>query len=224
MDVYLIDEIKNYTFHFPVNPLEKINVKSERRYITADIIDAGEVDIFQKGEKVKEISFNTLLPHEYDSSYCRYFTIPTPSDAIALFEYWKNTDQPIRLIITDFNFNNLVTISEFTNEERSGEVGDIYLSISFRSYKELKIETISTTTSSGSLSNNRSSNEPAFKKGDKVKVTASALNVRNTPNGTILGSVDKGRTLEIYSVSNNWADVLWGNNGGYICLDYVVKV
>lgn len=220
MDVYLIDEIKNYTFHFPVNPLEKINIKSERRYTAVDIIDIGEVDIFQKGEKIKEISFNTLLPHEYDSSYCRYFTIPIPIDAITLFEYWQNMDQPIRLIITDFNFNSLVTIAEFTGEERSGEIGDIYLSILFRSYRELKIENIS----SGSLSNNRSTNDSDFKKSDKVKVTASALNVRKTPNGTILGSVAKGTTLEIYSVSNNWADVLWGNNGGYICLDYVVKV
>ncbi|GAA0076199.1 hypothetical protein UT300005_05770 [Clostridium sp. CTA-5] len=222
MDVYLIDESKNYTFHFPVNPLDKIYIEKEKRFITVDILDFGEVDIAQNGKKVTEISFNTLFPKEYDSSYCRYSSIPLPSEAISLLEYWKDIEQPIRLIITDFNFNELVSISKFSQEERAGEIGDKYIAITFRSYSEIKIESVENTST---LQDNRSNQSSDFNSEDTVKVTASALNVRSGPGTSydILGSVSNGTTLRIYSVDGNWADVYWGNHGGYICLDYVVK-
>lgn len=66
MDVYLKDESKSYTLQFPVNPLDKISNPKEKKYITADIINFGEVDISQKGSKIREISFNSLFPKEYD--------------------------------------------------------------------------------------------------------------------------------------------------------------
>ena len=142
LDVYLIDESKKYTFQFPVNPFEKISIPKEKKFTTVDILDFGEVDIPNKGEKITEISFDTLLPKEYDSSYCRYIYTDKPNDTIKLLEYWKDIEQPVRLIITDFEFNNLVYISKLNVEERAGEIGDKYISITFRTYRELKIETV----------------------------------------------------------------------------------
>lgn len=57
MDVYLKDESKNYTLQFPVNPLDKLSNPKEKKYITADIIDFGEVDISQKGKQNKRSKF-----------------------------------------------------------------------------------------------------------------------------------------------------------------------
>lgn len=228
MDVYLKDESKNYTLQFPVNPLDKLPKQKEKRFITADIIDVGEVDISQKGNKIQEISFNSLFPNEYDS-FCRYSAILKPSEYVDKIEYFINNDIHPRLIITDLNINELVNISKFEPEVRGGEVGDIYFSITFRSYRELKIETVNNSSSEnlGGLEDNRSDNSQSeYQDGDKVKVTASALNVREGPGTSysILGSVSNGTELEIFRQYGNWADTYWGDHGGYICLDYVTKV
>lgn len=228
MDIYLIDEAKNYKFHFPVNPLNSLSLSKEKRYITADILDFGEVDINQKGEKIREISFNSLFPKEYDESYCREMYLDKPLNSKKLIESWQNIEQPLRLIITDIDINELVIISKFTTEFIAGELEDIYFNITFRTNREIKIETVNNTSVnsySGGLQDNRNTQSATYNVGDKIKVTASALNVREGPgtNYNILGSVSKGTSLEVYRVSGNWADVYWGNHGGYICLDYVTK-
>ncbi|HBJ2623615.1 UNVERIFIED_ORG: ligand-binding protein SH3 [Clostridium botulinum] len=228
MDIYLIDEAKNYKFHFPVNPLNSLSLSKEKRYISCDILDFGEVDINQKGEKIREISFNSLFPKEYDESYCREMYLDTPLNSKKLIEDWQDIEQPLRLIITDIDVNELVSISKFTYEFVAGELEDIYFSITFRTNREIKIETVNNTSVnsySGGLQDNRNTQSATYNAGDKIKVTASALNVREGPgtNYNILGSVSKGTSLEVYRVSGNWADVYWGNHGGYICLDYVTK-
>jgi hypothetical protein len=226
LDVYLIDESTNYTFQFPVNPLDKISKQKEKRFITADVIDIGEVDISQKGSKIIEINFNSFFPLEYDS-FCRFVSIMKPSEYVEKIESWINNDVHLRLIITDLNINELVNISKFTPEVRGGEVEDVYFSITFRTYKELKIETVNNTanTNIGGLDDNRETKTSNFSPDDIVTVTASALNVRDGP-GTdkdILGSVYKGDTLTLYRIQGNWADTYWGDHGGWVCLDYVTK-
>lgn len=141
MDVYLKNEKEKSVFHFPVNPLDSITINRSKKYDTADIVDYGEVDLSDKGKKIKELSFNTLLPQQYDA-YCRYKNIPNPVEVIAKLEKWMEQQEPLRLIITDFNFNDLVIISSISEEERAGETGDKYITISFRTYRQLKIETL----------------------------------------------------------------------------------
>ena len=230
MDVYIVDESKNYTFHFPVNPLEKLSIQKDKKFTTVDIIDFGEVDLPEKGKKITEISFDTLLPKEYAPSYCRYVGIMTPSDTIKLLEYWKDIEQPVRLIITEFEFNDLVFISKLIQEERAGEPGDKYINISFRKFREAKIQiyqsTATSTSTTAQLQDNRTDNSSnEYQDGDVVTITASALNVRDGP-GTdynVLGVVYNGEKLTIFRQYDNWADTYWGDHGGYVCLDYVTK-
>lgn len=232
MDIYLIDETKNYTFHFVVNPLNSLSLTTNRRFKTVDILNFGEVDIFKPGESIQEISFDTLFPVEYDSSYCRDSINLTPNDTVSLIEYWQQQETPVRLIVTDININELVTISKFSHEVRGGEVGDIYASLTFRNYREMTISTIDTSYSYYGGLNSRSDSSTSgdssgtYTDGDTVKVTASALNVRDGP-GTehnILGVIYSGEQLTIFRQYDNWADTYWGDHGGYICLDYVTKV
>lgn len=228
MDVYLKDESKNYTLQFPVNPLDKLSNPKEKKYITADIIDFGEVDISQKGSKIREISFNSLFPKEYDS-YCRYVPNMLPIDYVNTIRFWIDADIPVRLIITDLNINELVNISKFEPEVRGGEADAIYFSITFRTYRELKIETVNNSSSSysGGLQDNRADNNSSqYIDGDVVKVTARALNVRDGPgtDNNIIGTVYNGEELTIFRQYGNWADTYWGDHGGYVCLDYVTKV
>lgn len=227
MDIYLVDESKNYTLHFPVNPLDNFSNPKEKKFTTADIIDFGEVDISEKGNKIREISFNSFFPLTYESSYCRYVQDLIPQDYVDKIESWIDLDIHVRLIITDFNINELVNISKFTPEIKGGEVGDIYFSITFRTYREIKIQTVNNASNEnlGGLENNRTIIESEFTSGDTVTVTASALNVRDGPGteNNILGSVFKGDKLELYRIQENWSDVYWGDHGGWICLDYVTK-
>lgn len=226
MDIYLIDNQAGYTFHFMVNPLDGIAFNKKRRFTTADVIEKGEYDQLKKGEKIRELSFKTLFPVEYDASFCRYNGFSNPKEYVKRFEDWVDKKEPLRLIITDYDFNGLVTISDFTPTEKPGEVGDKYIDITFRTYRETSITTVAEENSySGGLEERTDQSDSGYKKGDKVKVTASSLNVRSGPgtNNSAIGTVNKGTTLEIWRVSENWADVYWGDSGGWICLDYVTS-
>ncbi|WP_407301597.1 LysM peptidoglycan-binding domain-containing protein [Clostridium botulinum] len=159
MDVYLRNEKEKTTFQFPVNPIDNVMVNRTKKYDTADIVDYGEVDLSDKGKKIKELSFLTLLPKEYDT-YCRYRNIPKPAEAIGKLQKWMEQEEPLRLIITDFGFNDLVIISNVSEEERAGETGDKYITISFRNHRDLKIQTlappkITSTVKTVALNNNR---------------------------------------------------------------------
>lgn len=170
MDVYLRNEKEKATFQFPVNPLDNIMVNRSKKYDTADIVDHGEVDLSDKGKKIKELSFLTLLPKEYDT-YCRYRNIPKPEEAIAKLGKWMEQEEALRLIITNFNFNDLVNISSVNEEERGGETGDKYINISFRTHRDLKIQTLAppkttSTVKTVSLKNNR----PTTKSNSRIYV------------------------------------------------------
>lgn len=152
-----------------------------------------------------------------------------PIDYVNTIQFWIDADVPVRLIITDLNINELVNISKFETEVRGGEVDAIYFSITFRTYRELKIETVNNSSSSysGGLQDNRADNSSSqYVDGDVVKVTASALNVRDGPgtDNNIIGVAYNGEQLIIFRQYGNWADTYWGNHGGFVCLDYVTKV
>ncbi|MCT4593187.1 MAG: LysM peptidoglycan-binding domain-containing protein [Anaeromicrobium sp.] len=140
MDVYLINDKEKSTLHFPVNPFF-ITVNRNKRYETVDIIDFGEVDFSDKGKKIKELTMDTLLPAKYDT-YCKYSDIPKPIKTMQKLEKWMNQKEPLRLIVTDFGFNELVNIVTIHEEERAGETGDKYITLNFRMWRELKIETV----------------------------------------------------------------------------------
>lgn len=238
MDIYIIDENEiqmatatgksSNTYHLPVNPLNNLSNSTERRYKTADIINYGEIDVFKIGDNIEEISFNTLFPLKYDSSFCRDNNLIAPNTWVSKFKKWQKQESPIRLIITDIDINMLATVAKFTSEHRTGEVGDIYANITFRSYREAKIETINTTSSSsGQQLNSRSGDSTInYSKGNKVKVTASMLNVREGPGTTYktIGNLSKGKQVEVYQSKNDWIEIYFGNHGGWISADYLTKV
>ncbi|NPV30687.1 MAG: terminase, partial [Firmicutes bacterium] len=94
---FLIDPAGS-TLHLPVNPSE-VTIRREKQIETVNIINLGEVD-FTTGEKLKEISFSSFFPAEYDPSYCRYSDLPDPQEAMNLLTKWTQGENPVRLIIT----------------------------------------------------------------------------------------------------------------------------
>ncbi|HBF0980066.1 LysM peptidoglycan-binding domain-containing protein [Clostridioides difficile] len=162
IDIYLKNEKEKIDFHFPVNPFDSLSIKKEKRFETVDIANLGEFDIKKEGEKIREISFKTFLPFQYDASYCRYSELKNPIEVVAMLEKWVDQAEPLRLIITGFGYNGLVTISSFSNTQTAGREEDRDIEITFRTYRELKIETLKKETKSNTktdLKDNRPNNK-----------------------------------------------------------------
>lgn len=140
--------------------------EKEKRFETVDIVNLGEFDIKKEGEKIREISFKTFLPFQYDASYCRYSELKNPIEVVAMLEKWVDQAELLRLIITGFGYNGLVTISSFSNTQTAGREEDRDIDITFRTYRELKIETLKKETKSNTktdLKDNRSNNKTTTK-------------------------------------------------------------
>lgn len=140
--------------------------EKEKRFETVDIVNLGEFDIKKEGEKIRVISFKTFLPFQYDASYCRYSELKNPIEVVAMLEKWVDQAEPLRLIITGFSYNGLVTISSFSNTQTAGREEDRDIDITFRTYRELKIETLKKETKSNTktdLKDNRPNNKTTTK-------------------------------------------------------------
>ncbi len=132
--------------HFPVNPQE-VNIRREKKFETVNILSLGEID-FPQGEKVKEITFSSFFPKEYDMSYCRYEPVPDPQIAMNQLNTWMVDKKPVQLIITDTAVNVFVLVSSHVSTFRGGEPGDVYFDLTCRTWREVKIRTAADTSPS----------------------------------------------------------------------------
>lgn len=138
MDIYLKEE-GGATLRLPVMP-ERISIHRERRVELVDLLSLGEVE-FKSGSKIKEITFESFFPKEYDSGYCRYPDIPDPQTAMQQLTSWIESEKPIRLIVTETQVNVLVTINVHDSDFVGGEPGDVYYSLTLHTYREIKVRT-----------------------------------------------------------------------------------
>jgi len=139
MDIYLIDPA-GPQLHLPVNPIGDITIRREKGIETTEIINLGEID-FPKGDKIKEISFSSFFPKEYDPSYCRYANLPDPQEAMNQLTTWMMKKGPIRLIITDTIVNVLVLVAAHDTTFKGGEPFDVHYDLRCRTWREIKVRT-----------------------------------------------------------------------------------
>ena len=226
MDIYLIDETNNLTFHFPVNPINKLSIPKERRYRSAEILNFGDIDFHEAGKKITEISFSSLFPIDMTAEYCREKTSTMkPIEYRNKIYDFIDYDNPLRLVITgDMEFNELVNISKFIPEARAGENEDIYYDIEFRTHRDTPIETID-ENNQNSLYSNRPTQSTYYNPGDSIKASRET-DIRDGPSAdsNSIGKIRKDEVLEIYSTENGYADVYWGMHGGFVLLSDFSKV
>ncbi|HFL2412630.1 TPA: LysM peptidoglycan-binding domain-containing protein [Clostridioides difficile] len=199
IDIYLKNEKEKIDFHFPVNPFDSLSIKKEKRFETVDIVNLGEFDIKKEGEKIREISFKTFLPFQYDASYCRYSELKNPIEVVAMLEKWVDQAEPLRLIITGFGYNGLVTISSFSNTQTAGREEDRDIEITFRTYRELKIETLKKETKSNAKTGLKDNRPNTQTKSKIYTVKASDTLYKIAKNLLGKGS----RWPEIYNIPEN---------------------
>lgn len=129
MDAYI--KTKDETFHFPVNPFT-ISVNGGKVYETFDILYKGEVDFpAKKAKKIRTLTLTIMFPFEYEP-YCQYKNIPSPQSAMDKVVKWTESDEPVRLIITDYGFNSLVNLVDYSEDESGESQRDKYLTLDFR--------------------------------------------------------------------------------------------
>jgi len=134
----------------PVNPGE-ITIRREKQFETVNIMNIGEID-FAQGEKVKEITFSSFFPKEYDPSYCRFPDIPDPQEAMNRLTAWAISKKPVRLMITETIINALVLVSAHTTSFKGGHPGDVYFDLTCRTWREIKVRTAAEAATAGSSS------------------------------------------------------------------------
>lgn len=117
----------------PVNPAS-IRIQSSHSYEDVTVSQLGEYTVIGDA-KLRDFSFSSFFPRDYNPSYCEYDTILAPWDAVATIERWKATRKPIRLTVTGTPISYPVTIRNFDIEpERAGSPGDIYYELALKEY------------------------------------------------------------------------------------------
>jgi nucleoid-associated protein YgaU len=146
---------------FPVTP-ETISVSSPFGYTDVEVAQLGEVTIFGNREP-KEVTISSFWPAQYNPSYCDYSGFMKPWDFVKKIEGWQDRKVQYRLTITGTGINVVVTIRDFQYEEKAGNVGDIYFSITLKEYRTTDVRWQSTTPKK-TTSTTKTTRPPATKK------------------------------------------------------------
>ena len=125
----------------PVNP-ETLNVSTDHQFDDIEVSQLGEYTVIGD-ENLKDFSFSSFLPRDYNPSFCEYETIPNPWEIIETFERWRNSGNPCRFIVTNTPINFAVTIRDFDYDpERAGNPGDIYFNLSLKEYRFIEFKEV----------------------------------------------------------------------------------
>lgn len=144
---FTFEDFNGLKLHLPVNP-EEVTIRREKQFETINIMNIGEID-FAQGEKVKEITFSSFFPREYDLSYCRYPYTNDPQEDMNKLTAWAISKKPVRLIITETIINALVLISTHTTHFKGGSPGDVYYDLTCRTWREIKVRTAAEAAAGG---------------------------------------------------------------------------
>lgn len=152
----------------PVNPAE-IEYSSPYGMNTVPIANLGEVAI--PGERgLKQITFSSFFPRDYNPSYCEYQGGPSPWEWVKRIELWRDERRNIRLIIAGTTISIPVFISEFTIQpERAGHPGDIHYTITLIEYRPITAKVLQSEGQVKGASTKRPSSDKSKSKKYTVK-------------------------------------------------------
>ncbi|WP_128893624.1 LysM peptidoglycan-binding domain-containing protein [Longirhabdus pacifica] len=146
MQIWLKQGDDNTAIQLPVNPAS-IQIKSSHTFNDVMLSQFGEFTVI--GDKqLKEYSFSSLFPRDYNETFCEYVLLKNPWDIVATIESWQHAKEPITFIVSKEGaaaaeqINVDATIRDFSYEERAGSPGDVYFSMTLKEYKTLQFEAV----------------------------------------------------------------------------------
>ena len=183
-------------------------------------------------EKAKELlcgGFSNYTPTgaQYFKNKGQYFKSPKVGDLV----FFRNSQRICHVgIVTKVTSTRIYTIEGNTSGgcamvRNGGCVAEKNYALNYSKidgYGRPNYDNIATTKKATKTT------KTTFKVGDKVQITASQLNIRKSPNGTILNQMKKGHKSTIKAISNGWGKVCVIINKktvtGWISLNYVKGV
>lgn len=185
----------------PVHP-ESLAVSSPFSNADINVVQLGQFTVI--GDRgLKEFSFSSFFPRDYNPTYCEYANFPTPRECLETIERWRDTRRPIRFIVTNTAVNYAVTVRDFSYEvERAGSPGDIYFSLSLSEFQFLHLRQEIDVTKKTPATSNR---PPVINKGTSTAKSATYV----VKSGDSLSKI-AGRK-EVLGSANDWRKIYDAN-------------
>lgn len=162
-------------------PPSKLAMKINGKNKVIELLNVGDINIL-KAPGLTNISFEILLPGQKlpFATYPNGFKMP--NFYLKRFKSYIKHKKIIRFIVTRiapwdehlFDTNMLVSLENYTIEEKAGEVGDIYVSLELKEYKEYSTQEIKM------LDNENGKVTATVKKQRPAKITARTYTVKKS--------------------------------------------
>ena len=128
-------------FNLPINPTEfEFTEGQNNQKIT--LLNIGEVNLIGHRGLVTG-SLSSFFPAS--SSPLSRYADREPSEYIRLLEKWKTSNQPIRVIISDCDFNLAMSIDKLAKKHREGD-RDVYYTLELSEYRFLNVPAVQVKT------------------------------------------------------------------------------
>lgn len=137
---FWVQQDNNGKLQLPVKPSE-YNVTVTHRNTVVNVIQVGDVNLIGK-TGLREISLASFFPAQ-DYNFSNNSGRKEPLAYVEQMESWRNSGNPVRVIITGV-LNMEATIESFTYGERDA-TGDIYYTLYLKEYKKIKTKKATVT-------------------------------------------------------------------------------
>lgn len=135
-------------FNLPINPAEfEFAEAQSNQKIT--LLNIGEINLLGNRGLISG-PLSSFFPSS-DSPFARYAD-REPMEYIKLLQKWKNSGQPIRVIISDCDFNLAMSIDSLKHRHREGDK-DVYYTLELSEYRFLNVPTVKVQTAVKKQSN-----------------------------------------------------------------------
>lgn len=187
------------TLWLPVNP-DTISASSSHGFEDIEVSGLGEYTVIGN-KRQKEITLSSFFPRDYHPSYCEYTDLIDPWEIVTTIERWQASGKPVRYIVSGTPINIAVTIRSFEYQERGGEPGDVYYTLTLKEYTFVDIE----KKSSGSASTSGS----VTVKTPKLASSAARPSTRVAPKSYTVKSGDSLFKIaaKVYGKGDSWRKI-----------------
>lgn len=138
---FMLEDDPSTAFQIPVNP-EGYNYSRPTNDKVMQRV-GGESAILKMGGAPRTLSFSSVFPAgASDNLEIAPSALKAPHTYEQLLSSYKEDSRRVHVIITGTNINDYFRISSFNTEEKGGDVGSVYYSITLRTSTKIKVTSI----------------------------------------------------------------------------------
>ena len=139
MEFWLKKAGDDMKIQLPVKPSDFLITVANKNTVV-NVIQLGDISLMGK-TGLREITLSSFFPAK-DYNFSNNSVRKAPLTYVNKINEWRNSGEPIRVVITGKILNMLCTIESFSYGEQDA-TGDIYYTIALREYKQIKTKSAS---------------------------------------------------------------------------------